>query len=88
MGSTTIRYQTSGGLVVAGTLPQTGVVSGGTSDPGGGITQSQADARYVQKMQINAANGVPGLDANTSINENQLPLPPITLTVLLANKLA
>lgn len=53
-----------------------------------GISQAQADARYVQKTQINAASGVAGLDANSFMTEAQLPLPPITLTVLLANKLA
>lgn len=55
---------------------------------GTGLSQEAADARYVKLSQINAANGVAGLDANTTMNETQLPLPPVTLTVLLANKLA
>lgn len=54
----------------------------------GGITQTQADARYIQKTAINAASGVPGLDASKFMDETQLPLPPVTLTILLANKLA
>jgi hypothetical protein len=62
--------------------------AGGSSDPLSGITQAQADARYVQKTQVNAASGVAGLDANSFMTESQLPLPPVTLTVLLANKLA
>lgn len=60
----------------------------GSSDPLSGITQAQADTRYVQLSQINAANGVPGLDASEFMDETQLPLPPVTLTVLFANKLA
>lgn len=55
---------------------------------GTGLSQGAADARYVKLAQINAANGVAGLDANTTMQETQLPLPPVTLTVLLANKLA
>lgn len=55
---------------------------------GTGMTQSAADARYIKLAQINAANGVAGLDANIAMDETQLPLPPVTLTVLLANKLA
>lgn len=55
---------------------------------GTGLSQTVADARYVKLSQINAANGVAGLDANTTMDETQLPLPPVTLTVLLANKLA
>lgn len=68
------------------TLKQTSVFVGG--DTGGGITQLQADARYVRLAQINAANGVAGLDASEFVGEDNLPLPPVTLTVLLANKLA
>lgn len=67
-----------------------GVTPGGkpAAGAGGGLTQSVADGRYVKLAQINAANGVAGLDANTTMDETQLPLPPVTLTVLLANKLA
>lgn len=67
-----------------------GVTPGGlpAAGAGGGLTQSVADARYVKLSQINAANGVAGLDANIAMDETQLPLPPVTLTVLLANKLA
>lgn len=67
-----------------------GVTPGGkpAAGVGGGMTQSVADARYVKLAQINAANGVAGLDANIAMDETQLPLPPVTLTVLLANKLA
>ena len=60
----------------------------GTASPTGALSQAQADARYIQKTAINSANGVPGLDASSFMTESQLPLPPITLTVLLANKLA
>lgn len=60
----------------------------GDQSASAGITQSQADARYVRQSQINAASGVPGLNADSLMDETQLPLPPITLTVLLANKLA
>lgn len=52
-----------------------------------GITQAQADARYVLKSQIDAALGVAGLDANQFVGEDRLPLPPIDLTVLFNNKL-
>lgn len=58
------------------------------SDPGSGITQGQADARYVKLSQINAANGVAGLDANSFLTETQLPLPPVDLSILFANKIA
>lgn len=62
----------------------------GGINPSGGITQTQADARYIQKTAINAAGGVPGLstDPQPVVAEDQLPLPPVTLTVLFANRLA
>lgn len=60
----------------------------GDSSPSGGISQAQADARYVQKTAVNAASGVAGLDAASFMTETQLPLPPVTLTVLFDNKLA
>lgn len=50
------------------TLSHTTVFLGGTAaDPTGGITQGQADARYVRKSQVNAPNGVAGLDANGNL---------------------
>lgn len=57
-------------------------------DTGGGITQTQADARYIRLSQINAANGVPSIDADKYIDESRLPLPAVDLSILLANKLA
>ena len=66
--------------VTPGGLPAVGA--------GGGLTQSVADARYVKLSQINAANGVAGLDAGSLLNETHIPEPSIDLTVLLANKLA
>lgn len=60
----------------------------GDGDPTAGITQAAADLRYIRLAQINAANGVAGLNADTALQETQLPLPPVTLTVLLENKLA
>jgi hypothetical protein len=53
-----------------------------------GMSQSQADARYIRLTQIDAASGVAGLDASRFVGEDRLPLPPITLTVLFDNKLA
>ena len=90
---TTLAAGSAATAAIRGALPNQvldlGLPAGdGSSDPLSGITQSQADARYVQKTQINAASGVAGLDANSFMTESQLPLPPITLTVLLANKLA
>ena len=90
---TTLAAGSAATAAIRGALPNQvldlGLPAGeGSSDPLSGITQSQADARYVQKTQINAASGVAGLDANSFMTEAQLPLPPITLTVLLANKLA
>lgn len=61
---------------------------GGGGGSGDGITQTQADARYVRLVQVNAPNGVPSLDVNKYLSEDRLPLPPVTLTVLFANKLA
>lgn len=55
---------------------------------GGGLTQATADARYVRLSQIDAANGVAGLSAERYVGEDRLPLPPIDLAVLVANKLA
>jgi hypothetical protein len=55
---------------------------------GGGLTQSVADGRYVKQSQINAANGVAGLGSTSLLDEGQLPLPAVTLTVLLTNALA
>lgn len=52
-----------------------------------GMTQADADARYVLQSQINAPDGVAGLDADLFLTESQLPLPPIDLAVLVANKL-
>lgn len=52
-----------------------------------GMSQAQADARYVLKAQIDAALGVAGLDADKFVGEDRLPLPPIDLTVLFNNKL-
>lgn len=90
---TTLAAGSAATAAIRGALPNQvldlGLPAGeGSSDPLSGITQAQADARYVQKTQINAASGVAGLDANSFMTEAQLPLPPITLTVLLANKLA
>jgi hypothetical protein len=67
-----------------------GVTPGGlpAAGAGGGLTQSVADARYVKLSQINAANGVAGLDATSLLAESQLPLPAVDLTVLFNNKLA
>lgn len=67
-----------------GTTPG-GVPSAGV---GSGITQAAADARYVRLSQVNAANGVAGLDANSFLTETQLPLPPVDLSILFANKIA
>lgn len=55
---------------------------------GSGITQSAADARYIRQSQINAPNGVPSIDAELYLAEDRLPLPPVDLSILLANKLA
>lgn len=90
---TTLAAGSPATATIRGALPNQvldlGLPAGeGSSDPLSGITQAQADARYVQLAQINAANGVPGLDAFEFMDETQLPLPPVTLTVLLANKLA
>lgn len=52
-----------------------------------GMTQAQADARYVQQSAIDQALGVAGLDADRFVGEDRLPLPPIDLTVLFENKL-
>lgn len=54
----------------------------------GGMSQAFADSRYVQLSQIDAADGVAGLDANRFISGDRLADPPITLTVLFANTLA
>jgi|GEM_PF-1933854 len=58
---------------------------GGT--PGSGITQAQADARYLRITQRNAANGVAGLGSTTQLDEQQLPLPAVDLDVLFVNAL-
>lgn len=67
-----------------------GITPGGlpAAGAGGGLTQSVADARYIKQSQINAANGVAGLSSTSFVAENQLPLPAVTLTVLLTNALA
>lgn len=67
-----------------------GVTPGGlpAAGAGGGLTQSVADARYVKLAQINAANGVAGLDAGAFVGETNLPLPPVDLTILFENSLA
>ncbi len=67
-----------------------GVTLGGNPSAGtsGGISLAAADARYIQQSQINAANGVAGLDAGSFVGETNLPLPPVDLTILLENKLA
>lgn len=62
------------------------VFLGGT-DPSGGITQAEGDARYVKKDQINAPNGVAGLNVNEILDEEQLPLPAVTLSTLFRNRL-
>lgn len=43
-----------------------GVTLGGipSAGAGGGISQAAADARYIKTTQINAPNGVAGLDAD------------------------
>lgn len=69
-------------------LSNTVAFVGGTGGAAGGISQSAADARYVQKTQVNAASGVAGLDASKFLSEPQLPLPAVDLTVLFNNKLA
>jgi hypothetical protein len=53
----------------------------------GGLTQDDADARYVRLSQVDAANGVAALDAGRRINEDRLPEPPIDLVVLFENQL-
>jgi hypothetical protein len=60
---------------------------GGTGDGDGGLTQDDADARYVQRSQVDATNGVAALDAGRRINEDRLPEPPIDLVVLFENQL-
>jgi hypothetical protein len=67
-----------------------GVTPGGlpAAGAGGGLTQSVADGRYIKQSQINAANGVAGLSSTSFVDESQLPLPAVTLTVLLTNALA
>lgn len=67
-----------------------GVTPGGkpAAGAGGGLTQSVADGLYVKLSQIGAANGVAGLDSNKKVTDDNLPLPAVTLTVLLENKLA
>lgn len=90
---TTLAAGSPATAAIRGALPNQvldlGLPAGeGSSDPLSGITQAQADARYIQLTAINAASGVPGLNANKFMDETQLPLPPVTLTVLLANRLA
>lgn len=90
---TTLAAGSPATAAIRGALPNQvldlGLPAGeGSSDPLSGITQAQADARYIQLTAINAASGVPGLNANKFVDETQLPLPPVTLTVLLANRLA
>jgi hypothetical protein len=55
---------------------------------GDGITQDQADARYIRLTQRGAPNGVATLDATTVVPNAQIPEPPVDLTVLFENGLA
>lgn len=50
-----------------------------------GMTQGASDARYIKLAQINQPSGVAGLDSNSSLDEDQLPLPPINLSLLFEN---
>jgi hypothetical protein len=45
----------------------------GDGGPGGGITQDQADARYIRQSTIDAANGTPALDGAIKLKLAQLP---------------
>ena len=58
------------------------------NDGTGGMTQAAADARYIQQAKINQPSGVAGLDTATTLDADQLPLPPITLTILFDNQIA
>lgn len=77
--------ETEGAAYVGDGVTLGGVPSAGA---GGGISQAAADSRYIQQSQINAANGVAGLDTGSTIRQDAIPMPAIPFTALVANKLA
>lgn len=87
---TAITYPsaTFGQMATAELSHTTVFVGGAAVDPGSGITQAEADARYIRLNAINAASGVGGLDASSFLAEAQLPLPPVDLTIWFENQLA
>lgn len=56
--------------------------------PGGGISQAVADGRYVRQTQVDAADGVAGLDSNEQVARAALPDPLVSYDLLIANLLA
>lgn len=61
---------------------------GGDGGPVTGMTQVQADARYLQQTQLNTASGVAGLDVNAQFPTPNLSPLTIDLVTLFRNKLA